>query len=323
VRHFSILLFACGLAAAADVNFQSPKSIANGSPFYLSQGDFNGDRRPDLLVTGFAQYGGNNALTLFEGLGGDRFGRGVVIYQAQFLHAAIVADFNHDGKQDIAALNAPLSNQPGTLTVLLGNGDGTFQAPVNATTLTGPEALIAGDFNHDGKLDVALIAGGQQLQIFLGNGDGSFQAPVNTALPNFASLPNSLAAADFNRDGKLDVAVAVSGPGFSNIVVLQGNGDGTFQSPATLTPPGGAFVLAAADLNGDHIPDLVAAASSPDSVQVLIGKGDGAFLPPVSYTIARFPSNVLIIDVNGDQKFDLVVVARSSTSPPAEKWPCC
>jgi len=133
-----------------------------------------------------------------------------------------VGDFNNDGNLDIAA--------PGTsafVTVLLGNGDGTFQKPITSPLTAYTSDVATGDFNHDGKLDLAAVAssGASVVQILLGNGDGTFQAPVNYA----ANItPISIAVADFNGDGNLDLAVANAGymadPGHT-VSVLLGNGD--------------------------------------------------------------------------------------------------
>jgi hypothetical protein len=198
------LSLACSLAFAAPLTFNSPRTMAPGAPFQIAQGDFNGDKKPDLLVTGFPETGGG-AVTLYSGIGQGQFSPGIALYQAQFLKLSITGDFNHDGKLDVAALVSPLSGA-GTVAVLLGNGDGTFQTPIITSTQSSPEAMIVGDFNSDGNLDLAVVGEGNEIQIFLGHGDGSFAAPVVTALTNAGS---ALAAADFNGDGKLDITIGL------------------------------------------------------------------------------------------------------------------
>jgi hypothetical protein len=303
--HRLAALFLTGsLAFAAPVRFDSPRTLAPGAPFQMAQGDFNGDQKPDLLVSGFAETGGNS-ITLYTGIGHGQFSPGIPIYQAQYLKLSVTGDFNHDGKLDVAALVSPISGT-GTIAVLLGNGDGTFQAPITTTTQNSPQAMIAGDFNHDGNLDLAVAGLDNQLQIFLGNGDGTFAAPVVTALTNAGT---ALAAADFNGDGKLDIAVGLGYLSTTNssLIVLLGNGDGTFQAPATLSVTGQEFVLATADVNGDHIPDLVVGQILPNSVQILLGKGDGTFQPPASNPLTVGPQSIVLGDANGDGELDVIV----------------
>jgi len=136
--------------------------------------------------------------------------------------STVVADFNGDGKPDIAVA---ILNQG--FEIPLGNGDGTFQAlpPVNlGSNGFYTNSLTVGDFNGDGKADLAVTDEGDQVAILLGNGDGTFQPPVNYTA---GSLPSSVTAADFNGDGKLDLVV--TNYDSKSVSVLLGNGDGTFQ----------------------------------------------------------------------------------------------
>jgi hypothetical protein len=311
MHRLATLFLACGLAFPASVRFDSARTFAPGAPFQMAQGDFNGDKKPDLLVTGIPETQGNR-VTLYMGIGNGQFGPGIPVYQAQYLKLSVTGDFNHDGKLDVAALASPVSGA-GTVAVLLGNGDGTFQTPVITGTQTSPEAMITGDFNHDGNLDLAVAGQDNQLQIFLGDGDGSFSAPVVTALTNAGT---ALASADFNGDGKLDVAVGLGYLSTTNssLIVLLGNGDGTFQPPSTLSVTGQEFVLASADLNGDHIPDLVVGQILPDSVQILLGNGDGTFKPPIPNLLTAGPQSIALGDANRDRKLDVIVGCLSQVS---------
>src|SRR5207253_6982357 len=138
--------------------------------------------------------------------------------------SAAVGDFNGDGKLDLAVANAGSKN----VSVLLGNGDGTFKAPVNFGA-PGPQSVAVGDFNGDGNLDLAVanLSSGN-VSIRLGNGDGTFRAPVNYAT---GDTPNTIAVGDFNKDGKLDLAVVNggNGKGLCRVRLLLGNGGGPFQ----------------------------------------------------------------------------------------------
>jgi hypothetical protein len=231
--------------------------------------------------------------------------------------ATVVADFNGDDKLDAASV------VPASLWVAVGNGDGTFQTPTNYLTANGAlesVALTVGDFNGDGKLDIAVLnVGGNQgslgnVAIFLGNGDGTFQQPLFSQTDY---VPASIVAADFNGDGKLDIAVT-GNSGYQNapvnptIALLFGNGDGTFQPYVELPAAYGTFggPLVAGDFNGDGIADLATYTTTGESYNValtFLGNGDGTFQPPKASTIGYQPQVFAAADVNGDGKLDLIV----------------
>ncbi len=165
------------------------------------------------------------------------------------------ADFNGDGKVDLAIAG----NGTGSLAILLGNGDGTFQPSTNYTVGSGATSFAIGDFNGDGKPDLFVTDGSMTTYLLFGNADGTFQTPIS--VPSFGYFDVFAAAVgDFNNDGKLDVVVA----GYYSTVqvaVALGNGDGTFQAPVDLLAPSNNYVdvfsIAVGDFNGDGKPDLV------------------------------------------------------------------
>src|ERR1700691_4652841 len=210
-----------------------------------------------------------------------------------------VGDFNNDGKTDFVVANSGVS-------VWLGNGDGTFQAPVNSSGGASPIALATGDFNGDGVLDVAAVCarGGA---ILLGNGDGTFQAAVNYAA---GSVPSGVTVADFNGDGFADLAVANAG----GVSVLLGNGDGTFQAAVNYTAGAGPAAVAAGDFIGNGKADLAVVNAADGTVGVLLGNGDGTFQSAGTSAVGSNPQAVALGDLNGDGRPDLVVANNGANS---------
>src|SRR5579862_9451979 len=156
--------------------------------------------------------------------------------------SVVVADFNHDNKVDVAVANF----LDGTVSVFLGNGDGTLQPALTYAVNLDDFALTSGDFNGDGNLDLAASDEGGQVSILLGNGDGTFQTKkVFTG----EVQSQSIAAGDFNGDGKLDLIVPGAFDSF--ISLLLGNGDGTFQNPVTVPIIGAMGSVVVGDFNGD------------------------------------------------------------------------
>jgi len=205
-----------------------------------------------------------------------------------------IGDFNGDGISDI--VSAP----HGGIAVSLGNGDGTFAAPLipNVDSVDGINAFGLGDFNGDGITDL-LVADEDtgSLTVLLGKGDGTFT--VGQSMPDPAA---SLAVADFNNDGRLDVALA----GSSQATVLLGNGDGTFTA-APNPLPASSLQVVAADFDGDGKIDLAAVSGTGNSVTILLGNGDGTFTPvPSQPQFAA--SQVAAADFNRDGRIDLVFI---------------
>src|SRR6267143_1107003 len=217
-------------------------------------------------------------------------------------------DFNGDGKLDLAVTNEGSNN----VSVLLGNGDGTFQAAVSYPAGSGPVSVTSGDFNGDGKADLVVAnpgAGSNSVSVLLGNGDGTFQAAVSYPA---GSVPFSVTSGDFNGDGMLDLAV--TNEGSNNVSVLLGNGDGTFRAAADYSVGAQPFSVTAGDFNGDGKPDLAVANAGSNNVSVLLGNGDGTFQAAVSYGVGSSPVSLVSGDFNGDGKLDLAAANESGNN---------
>ena len=182
------------------------------------------------------------------------------------------------------------------------NGD-FFTATPPLPAGEGSQIVVTGDFNGDGKEDLAVVnEGSDNVSVFLSNGDGTFQAAVNYSV---ASAPFSIAVGDFNGDGKLDLAVVNNMS--DSVSVLLGKGDGTFQPAVNFSAGSTPNSVVVGDFNGDGKLDLAVVNNSSSSVSVLLGKGDGTFQPPMSFGVGSDPFSVAVGDFNGDGKLDLVV----------------
>lgn len=219
-----------------------------------------------------------------------------------------VGEFNKDGKLDMAVANSG----SGTVSILLGNGDGLFLPVRDFPAGKQPNFVVVGDFNGDGKADLAVTNFGTtvsdfgNVSILLGGGDGTFQAPVSYPADK---QPDFIAIADFNGDGKPDLAVANQQSG--NLSIFLGNGDGTFRAVAGNALQGqNLYSVASGDFNGDGIADLAVATFNFElsAVSILLGQGNGTFRIATSFpTTGSFPIYVAVGDFNKDGKADLAV----------------
>jgi hypothetical protein len=209
-----------------------------------------------------------------------------------------VGDFNRDGKVDLVTANYSGS----TVSVLLGNGDGSFKAHVDYATGTAPQPIAVGDFNGDGNLDL-VTGSGSIVSILLGNGDGTFRRYVNY-LGEFA--PEEIAVADLNGDNKLDLALASAC--CNTAAVLLGNGDGRFQPDVEYNTGASPYGIVAGDFNGDGKADLVTVNYTGNSVSLLLGNGDGTFQANADFTAGIGPCcSVGGGDFNGNGALDVAV----------------
>jgi len=216
-------------------------------------------------------------------------------------------DFNRDGRVDLAVANTSGSG----VSVLLGNGEGTFQTAVPYPVLgSSPLAIAVADLNRDGIADLVSANNGSSTgSILLGVGDGTFQGATTVSA---GSGPTGVVVGDFNRDGKPDLAFSCYNS--YTVAVLLGYGDGTFQGAYSFGVAGATTGLAAGDFNGDGILDLVSANYGSNNVSVLRGNGDGSFAGAVNYSVGNAPFSVSAGDYDGDGKPDLFTANYGSNS---------
>ncbi len=269
----------------------------------ISIGDFNGDHKPDVAVNLL----GSNAEVVLLGNGDGTFqpGKTTMGVPAGFV---ITADFNADGKLDLVISNPGAVNSSATF-IFLGNGDGTFQSPTTAFSDSG--ALAAADFNGDGKLDLVvegLFPDALLVEVWLGNGDGSFSNGNTYALTNFSG--SGVVLADFNLDGKLDIAAG-------NDVFL-GEGSTTFQGwPALpLPPPVAAFAaVATGDFDKNGTQDVAAIPSNTGSgLYILSNDGTGVLTVTHTYTLQRPSTGIAGADLRSNGNLDQVVASNGGYS---------
>ncbi len=264
-----------------------PAGLQSLTARYESQGNFATSLSLPVPITVVAQQG-------FSLLAPQGYAAGSPI-------SVTSADFNNDGKIDLAVANAGVS-------ILLGNGDGTFQAASNLSAGTGPTQIVWGDFNGDGNADVAVSDSvSNNVNVLLGYGNGTFASAVSYAA---GTGPSSLTVADFNMDGIPDLVVANRNSG--NVSTLLGVGDGTFTAATNTVVGTSDIFVTSGDFNGDGIPDIAVADFSANAVWILIGKGDGTFLTPVVNNVGTAPISITVGDFNRDGKMDIAVANQGS-----------
>ena len=252
--------------------------------------DFDGDGRPDLAVAN----ADSSSVSVLTNVGGGGPAGNNVYSVGTFPLGVAAADFTGDGKPDIITADDAAS----TMSLLRNNGSGGFVPAGTFNVGGGPVGLAVGDFNNNGTPDVA-VAIGSSVTVLLGNGQGGFGAPIN--LPGGAS---KIITADFNNDGKLDLAV-----GSNSIQIRLGDGTGHFSAAScSVSSTGG---LAAGDVNGDGKLDLIVANILAAEIQVRLGDGAGCFGAPTGINVLNFgrPGFVALGDLNEDGKLDIVAGA--------------
>ncbi len=269
----------------------------SAAPYFLVANDFNRDGKLDLATAN--PYAAN--ISVFFGKGDGSFEAPVNYPVGRYPTQLRAADFNRDGWLDLAVFGG--NND---VNVLLGSGNGAFQNPKSYGLNALPGALAVGDVNGDGVTD--LIVGMRSIQIvnvLLGNGDGTFKTPIssNSNATQNGTGPYACVVGDFDRDGKLDVALSDE-----VLKIMKGNGDGTFKAPSfNYRLRNTSADLKPADFNGDGKLELVSAGVfSSGALQILLGNGDATFQDAGDQVSGSSSISIAVTDLNGDTRSDLV-----------------
>jgi hypothetical protein len=296
-------------------------------PQAVAAGDFNSDGKVDLIAT---LNDPQSSLALLTGTGTGTFNPPIYFPNTSGFDSPAIAatDLNSDGKLDLVVMhNIGCYTAPCTaadsITILLGNGDGTFQTPSEVDVGTGPFAMAVLDLNGDGIKDVAIGGGNTELSILLGVGNGTFvQQPVVTLVPggDLFSACNDIGVGDLNRDGIQDLVVPL-GNGEGNAILI-GNGNGTFQvkSRIQIDETFAPLHVAVADYNRDGLLDIARTMGDGTNglMQIMNGNGDGTFQAPINYLKPPPGSSIggiVIIsgDWNADAKPDIAFVVGGAS----------
>lgn len=293
-------------------------SAAGIAPVFTNLDDVNGDGKADLIVNNQAAGAVPNSVSVLLGNGDGTFG----VAQTIALPAAPLplaeSDLRHTGHLDIVT-----GNHNGAVSVLFNNGTGSFTLNNSYSTgLANAQAIAVGDFNGDGKPDIAVVGDDTNLTnnlvVLINNGDGTFAAPVDYSIPHahLAAITTFIPTA-----GALpDLAIADQDGGA--VTVMLNNGDGTFRSGADYTVGTAPVSIGSADFNNDSKPDLVVANSGSGSVSILLGNGDGTFQSAINTAVPGVPAGggplkVRVANMNNDGRPDLLMLLSSGSSADA------
>ena len=271
-------------------------------PGAIVAGDWNGDGRLDLAIAC-----GGGIIAIASGVGDGSFNRGQDLSPFDQPVALASGDWNGDGRGDLAITDrGTIGQTPGDVSIVLAGMNGMFGKATVIAAGTNPDAVAAGDWNGDGKLDLvtATLTFNGTVRVLAGDGSGGFSLRAAAATD---ANPAALATGDWNGDGRLDVAAADSGT--DDVSVLLGRGDGTFQTRTDFSAGKLPVGIVSADFDLDGVRDLalVSGVSQQNTISVLLGNGDGTFQPPIAFAGGTGPGAIVTADWNGDGRPDLAV----------------
>ncbi len=289
-------------------SFGAATNFGVGSyPFSVAVGDFNGDGKQDLAVAN----SDSSNVSILLGTGTGSFGAATNFAAGSGAVSVVVGDFNGDGNQDLATANTT-SDSSHFVYVLLGTGTGSFGAATDFAVGYRPSSVAVGDFNGDGKHDLAVANesfASMSVSILLGTGTGNFGAATNFGV---GGDPVSVAVGDFNGDGQQDLVTANYWT--RNLSILLGTGTGSFGAATDLGVGAYPNSLAVGDFNGDGQQDLATAKPGSNYVSILLGTGTGSFGAATDLAVGSGPNSVAVGDFNGDGRQDLAAANNGSNN---------
>ncbi len=293
------------LLNAGDGTFAAQTSYGVGSGACSgAAGDFTGHGRPDLAIPNSQDANVSALINLGGGLGVGTFAPQVTYTTGSQPQSVAVADFNGDGRSDVAVANF-VGN---SVNVFLNQAGGGFGVPLTYAVGSNPIAIAEGDFISDGKLDLVVANSDDgTVSVLLNRADGGFATQV---VYSVGSGPTSVAVGDLNGDGRPDLAAT----GGANVSVLLNLGDGGFGAQVTYAAGSEAFSVAVGDFNGDGKLDLAVANSGADTASILLNQGGGTFPNQVTYAVGAAPTSVAVGDFNGDGQLDIAVANSTGNS---------
>ena len=275
-----------------DGTFQPEQDFETGlGPVVVTLGDLNGDHNLDVITGNTQCCGESISVLLGNGDGTLQAHREYFVTSPTFV---TTGDLNHDGKLDVVAVTTYYSD---TVSVFFGNGDGTLQNRTDYAASAFPYGIAIGDFNGDGKEDMA-VASEDGVAILSQQGRNGFAVRADYATPDF---PNGIAVADFNGDGRPDLVTANY---FYTASVLFQDANGAFRQRMDFDASFDSTTVVTADFNGDGNPDF-AAGDGSNGVAIFLGNGDGTFQSKVDYPDGGSFLSPLVADFNNDGKLDL------------------
>ncbi|HEY7096849.1 MAG TPA: VCBS repeat-containing protein [Terriglobales bacterium] len=297
-----------------DASTKLPKFLAHrdylaaDGPHGMATADLNGDGILDLVLND----GNSTGVSVLLGNRDGSFQTFALFgCSCQFPFDVVVADFNSDGKNDVAVTS------PNGVSILLGDGAGNLGTPRVLTAGISPERLVATDLNGDHKMDLAVTnLGSNTVSIFLGHGDGTFATATDITV---GMGPSGLAAGDFNGDGKLDLAVANSGtllgqnrgPNANTVAILLGDGKGGVNFTTFIPVEKAPQQVLLQDLDKDKKLDILVSTFAKGDISELRGNGDGTFQSPRIFHVGTRADAIRVADFNSDGKDDLLVTNGS------------